>query len=121
MSYGSAFRYGFVGALAPEIVRFFKVVNTGQPLPHLNWFGSRRWSGPRTQTPPFQAKPLLLRNLAGSHCKPHWLAEDVPSGNDPSGNYTEPNSVYQGRNSYGRNHLSKVIRWLTKHILTTQE
>jgi len=31
------FRWGFPGALAPEILRFFKIVSAGNKLPSLDW------------------------------------------------------------------------------------
>jgi hypothetical protein len=32
-----SFLWGCVRALAPEVVRFFKLVASGSPLPHLDW------------------------------------------------------------------------------------
>jgi hypothetical protein len=31
------FGWGCFGALLPELLRFFKLVDAGQPLPNLNW------------------------------------------------------------------------------------
>ena len=31
------FWWGCFGAVLPELLRFFKLVAAGQPLPHLNW------------------------------------------------------------------------------------
>jgi CDP-diglyceride synthetase len=31
------FLWGCFGAVLPELLRFFKLVTTGQPLPNLNW------------------------------------------------------------------------------------
>jgi hypothetical protein len=31
------FKWGCVGAVAPEVLRFFKIVSEGKSLPSLNW------------------------------------------------------------------------------------
>ncbi|HEV2380731.1 MAG TPA: hypothetical protein VG206_13175 [Terriglobia bacterium] len=37
MSGKQAFWWGAFGAILPEIVKLFKIVAAGDPLPHLNW------------------------------------------------------------------------------------
>lgn len=37
MSRPAMFWCGFVGAILPELLRFFKIITLGQALPHLNW------------------------------------------------------------------------------------
>jgi hypothetical protein len=32
-----SFLWGCIGGLAPEILRWFKIVSTGNPFPHLDW------------------------------------------------------------------------------------
>ena len=32
-----SFLWGCLGGLAPEVLRWFKVVSAGNPLPHLDW------------------------------------------------------------------------------------
>jgi len=32
-----SFLWGCIGGVAPEALRFFKVISTGAPLPSLNW------------------------------------------------------------------------------------
>jgi hypothetical protein len=38
MSKKASFGWASLGAIAPEILRFFRLVSTGQPLPNLNWW-----------------------------------------------------------------------------------
>lgn len=37
MTQVEAFRWGLIGAVAPEVLRFFKLVSNGQGLPDLHW------------------------------------------------------------------------------------
>lgn len=37
MTRKASFGWGSLGALAPEVVRFFAIVSRGQQLPNLNW------------------------------------------------------------------------------------
>ena len=37
MTQTASFRWGLLGAFLPEVVRFFRIVSSGQPLPNLNW------------------------------------------------------------------------------------
>jgi hypothetical protein len=37
MNVRGSFAWGCLGALAPEILRFFKLISSAQELPHLEW------------------------------------------------------------------------------------
>ena len=37
MNKTTCFWWGFVGAVLPEVLRFFKIISAGQTLPNLNW------------------------------------------------------------------------------------
>ena len=37
MSRAACFVWGMVGAILPEVLRFFTLVSAGKPLPNINW------------------------------------------------------------------------------------
>jgi hypothetical protein len=37
MTRRAAFWWGVLGSIAPEVLRFFKLLQSGQPLPNLQW------------------------------------------------------------------------------------
>jgi len=57
------FWYGCFGAVLPELLRFFKLVSAGQPLPNLNW--------------PLYMILLLLFVLAAGAFTVAWKAENA--------------------------------------------